>query len=220
MSIHILCLNVLLLTATCYPTAIPQIMLPYLARYAGKRGNAIYLCMCNILYVILCVISLMVLPKRLPVLLPASALWYLAAVITGAVVIYLEYLIGKGIMMLQGKKVKGFAVNSSWQNASAFVTGSTIVLAVLEEWNFRLVWNETLVEQIGLPVCIFVLLSGVFYAMNHLYFGIETFLQKLITGFILALLYVFSGEVILIPVLAHVLQNVLIIIMGRSRKIE
>ena len=222
MSIHILCLNILLLAATCYPTAIPQIMLPYLARYAGKKGNAIYLCMCNILYAVLCVITLVVLeePSSLHIKAPIAVWWYFFAM--GAVIglILLGFFIGKMIMFLQGIKVKGFSINSGWQNASIFVFVCTVVLAVLEEVNFRMVWNEVLVEQIGLPVYVFILFSAFFYAVNHLYYGVITFLQKFVTGIILTLFYIFSGQAIIIPVLAHVLQNIVILILGRSRSVE
>ncbi len=220
MSIHILCLNILLLATTCYPTAIPQIMLPYLARYAGKNGNAIYLCMCNILYTVLCVICLLVLKEPLSIKAPSAIWWYFVAAGAGVGLIFLEFFIGKLVMRLQGKKVKGFSVNNGWQNAGVVVFVCTILLAMFEEFNFRMVWNEVMVNQIGLSVYGFVLLSAAFYAVNHLYYGAITFLQKFITGVILALFYVFSGGAIIIPVLTHFLQNLMVLILGRSRNIE
>lgn len=168
----------------------------------------------------MCLISLLVLQGTLSIKEPNSVWWYVVAIGSGGGLILLEIIVGKFVMFLRGKETRGISINNSWQNANGLIFVFTITLAIFEEINFRMVWNEVTIMQIGLPVYVFVIMSAAFYAVNHLYYGFETFLQKFVTGIILAFFYVFSGEAIIIPILVHVFQNLIILIWGRSREGE
>lgn len=220
MSIHILCLNILLLCATCYPAAIPQIFLPYLSRYAGKKSNTIYLFGCNILYLVLFLISLTIVSVPVEFISGKSIWWYGVAILSGGFIIALEFGVGKSVMALEGKKTKGISLNASYKDVSMLTCVLTLLLAICEEVIFRWVWGAVLLHQLGVPVWGFVLLSAFFYAINHLYYGMETFIQKLVTGILFTLLFYLSGNHILIPMLAHIMQNLILLIAGRSRKSE
>ena len=87
-------------------------------------------------------------------------------------------------------------------------------IAVTEKLIFRLVWINILTMIFGFSIIAGVLFSVIIYALNHMYYGINTVVQKLISGTVYFLLFVMSGGMILAPILCHMTQNIIVVGIG------
>jgi hypothetical protein len=56
-----------------------------------------------------------------------------------------------------------------------------------------------------------VALTAAGYGLNHLYFGALTVFQKTVTGVLFGALFLACGHSLLVPVTAHVVQNLLVL---------
>ena len=56
-----------------------------------------------------------------------------------------------------------------------------------------------------------IVLCTVIYALNHIYFGLQALPQKIVSGLIYVCLYYYSGMAILVPILAHSVQNLTLV---------
>ncbi len=215
MSTPILYHNLLVLLATVYPVSLPQIATNFIPRQAAKHSNTIYLASSVFVCTLLLTVSSVLVPLgaiNLSIDLP----WLLIALALAPLLIGMELVVGAVVMKLSGLGIKGWGVNANWVKVSGVAFAFTLALAVLEELLFRQLWSVILVTNIGLPFWGFVLISSVAYGFNHLYYGLTTFLQKVATGVILAMLFWYSGGIIM-PIIAHTLQNAIILIWGRCR---
>lgn len=137
--------------------------------------------------------------------------WMLAAVAASVALILLEYLIGLTVLLAQGKRpTKGIAVHSAWARPGFGLWFSTLLYALLEELLFRCALGYILMESLNAPWYVFVAVSTVLYALNHLRLGGVTVLQKLPAGLCFSMLFIHSGSM-LAPMAAHVLQNAVIL---------
>lgn len=216
MSTPILYHNLLVLLATIYPVSLPQIATNFIPRQAVKHSNTIYLAGSVFVCTMLLAVSSSLVPMgklntsfELP--------WLIVAVVLAPLLIGLELLIGAVVMKFFGVAIIGWGVSTNWVKVSGIVFALTLVLAILEELLFRQLWGVILVGNLGLPIWGYVLISSVVYGFNHLYYGLTTFVQKIATGVILALLFWYSGGAILMPIIVHTLQNAIILVWGRCR---
>ncbi len=217
MNIRILCLNILYLMGTCYTAAIPQIFLPLIKKKTHRRANDYYLLCCCGVYIFLIFMSIMVI-DNFEVEFSLPSIWWIGIIIAApAVIIAMEYLIGIIALMFEGKKAKGFSVNTNWKGCSAIGFVATLMIGTLEEIMYREVWADIILYNMSLSIGLFCVLSSCFYAMNHIYFGYTVFVQKLFTGIILSALYIISGYCITVPVTIHILQNLAILLVGRRK---
>lgn len=213
MNTPILYHNLLVLLATVYPVSLPQIATNFIPRSAAKHSNIIYLAGSVFVCGFLLFVSSSLVPLKVSLALETT--WLIIAIASAPLLIALELLVGAGIMKLSGVPIGGWAVNSNWVKVSGVGFLLTLALAILEELLFRQLWSGILIVNLGLPIWGYIVISSVAYGFNHLYYGLSTFLQKVSTGTILALLFWYSGGVILIPIIAHTLQNAIILIWGR-----
>jgi membrane protease YdiL (CAAX protease family) len=88
-----------------------------------------------------------------------------------------------------------------------------VVIAVAEEVVFRGVGQHLLERVLLWPAVPAIALTAAVYGLNHLYFGNLTVLQKVSTGVLYGALYDLSGRAVLVPVIAHVLQNLVVLLV-------
>lgn len=207
--------SLLVLLATIYPVSLPQVAANFIPRSVAKHSNIIYLAGSVFVCALLLVVSSFLIPFDMDFTLKST--WLTAAIVAAPLLIGLEILVGAGVMKLSGVSVGGWGVNANWARVSGLGFLLTLGLAILEELIFRQLWFIILVVNLGLPVWGFILISSVAYGFNHLYYGLSTFLQKMSTGIILALLFWYSGGVIFFPAITHTLQNAIILILGRRK---
>lgn len=214
MSIPILCRNLLVLLATIYPVSLPQIAANFTKKSTGKNSQEIYLASSVFISVFLLLLSWALIQQPDFVTLPSSYIWFFLAVAAAPLLIILEYIVGAILLVAKRIRASGLAVNANWTRLSKAGCIFTILLAIVEELIYRQLWSVIILDNLGLHVAGFILISSFVYGFNHLYYGFSTFLQKAVSGVILSLLYLLSGRSILIPLVAHSLQNAVILLMG------
>lgn len=137
--------------------------------------------------------------------------WYLFLIspVIGCCNVWIEYLVVGISFVVNGKKwpkLKPTSVYSGKWSWCGFVL--IFIAASLEEIVFRQVMIQGIFKQWQLSIWIGVLISSLLYAINHVYFGRFTVIQKFISGLFFSLLFVWSGNNILIPILSHCAQNI------------
>ncbi len=218
MNIHILCHSLLVLLATVYPVSIPQIALNFTRGYPRKNQQVSYLMNCVIVSSVLFLLSWLLIPMRGKIVITPEIIWYLIAIVSAPALIAIELAVGGIMLRLSKIKVKGISINANWSRISAVGCILTVLLAIIEELIYRQLWSTVIIDNLNWGTGVFVFISSVVYGLNHLYYGFTTFLQKTISGIIFAVLFLLSGGCILVPLIAHSLQNIIILIMGRCKK--
>lgn len=109
-------------------------------------------------------------------------------------------------------------VHSDWSNADWKLWMATMVYALIEEILYRSAFAYILLDYLNMPIWIFVTVSSLTYALNHLRLGINVVSQKCVTGALYAILYIISGRSILAVVLAHEFQNILVLLIGNIQR--
>ncbi|QSZ27196.1 CPBP family intramembrane metalloprotease [Aceticella autotrophica] len=146
--------------------------------------------------------------------LPKSYYWYIIAIIVAPMLIFLEYMTGYICIILSGNTPRGISVNKYWQRQNIIITIFIILIALFEELIFRKIWFDILSSSFGFSILATILLTSLIYGLNHLYFGIYTVLQKIISGALLGTLFCLSGGSVAISFIAHGLENLLISVIG------
>lgn len=152
------------------------------------------------------------------------SLWfYPVAIVAGFVIITLEICTGALLFFIQnGKLPEGIRVHESYsgaRNITIIDIIAVVIFVLLEEIVLRQVAYNTLVS-IGLPdkdfVLMIVLLSSI-YAVNHVTFSINAVFQKFFSGVVFVLLYLLSGNSLIVPVTAHMVQNLFLLLRTERR---
>lgn len=112
---------------------------------------------------------------------------------------------------------RGLALTGFWRHGLSF-SGHVllVVIAVGEEIVYRGVWLSILLLW-GLSVPTAVLMSSLAYGLNHLAFGSTTVISKTVTGSLYCSLYILGGRSIWLPIITHVLQNIMLFVLARER---
>jgi membrane protease YdiL (CAAX protease family) len=88
-----------------------------------------------------------------------------------------------------------------------------LLLGAAEEVIFRGVGQHLLTHVFGWPAAAAIALMALVYGLNHLYFGWLTVGQKAVTGLLFGALYQACGQAVLVPVLAHLTQNLVVLLV-------
>lgn len=81
-----------------------------------------------------------------------------------------------------------------------------VLIAIGEEVFFRLIWLGGMIAA-GVPAPAALTVSSIAYGLNHLFAGGASAVAKSATGALYGALYLLGGESIVLPIVAHVLQN-------------
>jgi len=147
------------------------------------------------------------------------AVFYFIALVFVPVCLLLEYILNViYIYFTTGKIYKGITLHSAWKTKPSITYLLLLTLiAGGEELIYRQVWFAILAGTFHLPVIVIILITSLFYGLNHLYFGLNSVLAKFISGCVYGGLYVLSGYSILVPIITHVLQNLILIFITREK---
>lgn len=214
MNTHILFLNVLILIATAFSNIFIQSIIMAIT---GKELNStVKISKYIILYYLIIVISLGLIDEvNILSSLPLKLNWIiLISIPLSFIILFLELVpsILKAKLMNYRLDIK---LSDKWCGEKGTIFILVVIIAMLEEIIFRGVWYEVLVNLMNLKFYIFILLSSVFFGINHMWFGRGVFLQKIISGACFSIIYVISGNLLLV-LLTHIIEN--IIILGRYNK--
>jgi hypothetical protein len=147
-----------------------------------------------------------------------TAAFVAAAVLLGALALLVEY----GIHALAsyrryGKFPRGIALPGLWRRRFSttdhLLTG---MIMVGEEFLYRGIWFSVLLS-LGLPTLAAVGISSLAYGLNHLAFGSTSVISKTVTGLLYCTLYFAGGQSLWLPIVSHVLQNILLFYLTKER---
>lgn len=87
---------------------------------------------------------------------------------------------------------------------------SIVLAAAAEELVFRQIIIGGICTELGWGLLAGVIVSSTLYGMNHVYFGPFSVIQKCSSGLVYSMLFVAGGQRILLPILCHILQNIIL----------
>lgn len=137
--------------------------------------------------------------------------WLAAAAAVGCLAPAIEFGVGALAVLGRGQKVGRIGLHQLAATGSALAVVGAVGVAVAEEILFRGVGLHLLGQVLGWPIAAAVALTAVVYGLNHLYFGWVTVGQKIVTGVAFGALYELGGHSVLVPVVAHVAQNLVVL---------
>jgi len=173
-------------------------------------------------YVIIVALVLMIQPAAiLDFHAPTSFWWYIAAPLIGIACIGLEYLVGMGILYLKtGTLVTRAGVHHTYTGPSkiSFFDVLFIVLFVIgEELLLRQMLYRILANDFELAIGLVIAVCVLVYALNHVTFGVQSMIGKLFSGFVYVMVYQLAGLAVIIPILAHITQNLSLLTLARRK---
>ncbi|MFC1670415.1 CPBP family intramembrane glutamic endopeptidase [Spirochaetota bacterium] len=154
-----------------------------------------------------------------------ALLFYPIAFIAGIISIALEYFTGALLIFFKTKQFpRGFNIHAVYSGSKINIIDILIIilLVIAEELVFRQVLFSFFFTGIKLSLWLAVILCTLIYAGIHIYFGLKTIPQKIVSGLLYVCLFYFSGMSIIIPIITHCVQNLslVVITMIRERKIQ
>jgi membrane protease YdiL (CAAX protease family) len=149
---------------------------------------------------------------------PVDWRWYAAAVAFGCLAPVLEWAVGAAPVAIRHRRLAGIGLHRLAGARSVWAVLAVVVVAAAEEVLFRGVGLHMLERVLGWPVAAALGVTSVVYGLNHLYFGALTIAQKTVTGVGFGLLYLLGGHNVLVPLVAHALQNVVVLTMLPRRE--
>jgi len=147
-----------------------------------------------------------------------SGLWVLAAVLMPIIVMTVEYVIhGVAFYWTTGKIPAWFSVHQMGRKQLTVQDCALFAVVVIgEEIVYRGIGISVLRESFAFPWAISIVISSLAYGLNHLAFGGLSFVSKAAAGVFYGTLYVLGGQSILLPILAHGLQNTALFALARD----
>lgn len=217
-------LDLLILLAAIYPARFGATLGVLVASWRlGRRGrpggapeSAVAMLPWLVLPLALIVLATqMVRPELLQLageLPPIGLMIALAAV---PLALFVEYLVTAAATYRPGMPFfRGMDLQAIWQGKLRVLDHVFLVLiAVGEELVYRQIWIGSLVRSFGVPPFVALVLSSLGYGLNHLYFGPLSVASKTLMGLIYGGLFFYGGYNIWLPILAHVLQNSLLLVL-------
>ncbi|BCB91918.1 CPBP family glutamic-type intramembrane protease [Phytohabitans suffuscus] len=150
-------------------------------------------------------------PMRWDLLSPVGWHWYAVAVAFGCLAPALEWGAAAAVLAVRHRRLPGIALHRLAGGGSVLVVLAAVGAAAAEEVLFRGVGLHLLERVLGWPAAAAVAVTAVVYGLNHLYFGPLTVAQKALTGVGFGVLYLLGGHNVLVPLVAHVVQNVVVL---------
>lgn len=161
-----------------------------------------------------------------------DVLGIMTATVLGIVCICIEYLAGVLLTLFFTRqrvfKLSVHSVYSDTQKADMWDVVFIGVFVILEELVFRTAVINILFG-LEFPTVVIVVIAISVFALNHVQWGLFALIQKMFSGCVFVLLYLLFDYNILIPVIAHCVQNYTLLwlrkperleILGRRRKNE
>ena len=217
MSIPTLYLDFLILASSVYPSGFSYSLFTLTRRNARVITTA-FLALLVLPYLLVALGVWFARPELL-IFRGANALLLLLALFTALLALIIEYGIHAAAVYATTGRVPGtITVQRFWQRGLTSKDHLLLLLiAVGEEILYRMIWFGVLHYSFQLPVGAAVAISSLAYGLNHLAFGFVSVVSKTITGAIYCLLYLLGGQSVLLPILAHAVQNVVLFQLTKER---
>lgn len=123
-------------------------------------------------------------------------------------------------LIFKNKKQSSFFINSSAQNIPKkkidFLLLIIFGIPILEEIVFR-GFIISYLQIFEIPLVYVILISGIAYGVNHIFYGRVAVIQKIVTGIILGILFYLTGFSLFAPIITHIGSNTLILLIRYLR---
>lgn len=175
----------------------------------GKKNTYFYTILGNVVINVLLIALVFLVARDTYFYLNATpAYMYLIAPLAGILCIVLEYAVGAIQFLFKNKKMPNYRVHSFYDiKVGTALIALIVALVVCEELLLRQFIFTIFYNIMGLGLILSILLCALIYSLNHLYFGVNTLIQKFVSGLVYTLLFYISGLSIVIPIIAHLVQN-------------
>ena len=152
-----------------------------------------------------------------------SLLGLLFAVVCGVFCILIEYIVGVLLTYLSTKRwIFKISVHSVYGNTNKIDIWDILsvgTFVILEELIFRSAIINVL-SEFELSMVLIAIVAIAVFALNHVHWGLFVFVQKLFSGAVFVLLYMTFSNNIIVPVVAHLVQNFALLWLSRRIKNE
>lgn len=211
---HIHYLKIIIITClVCFPSAFvffgSAVQLP---KCSIARKNAIMIC--AVYGILISIVSGMGCLKNIRYDLSK---WIFVGAGFGIIVIFIEFMMAQLKAKMEfGNFAKKVSPPKSYLESFSIINVFLIILAAsFEEILFRQIIIVELYSTIaGWGMIIGIVLSCILYAINHVYFGVFAVIQKIASGLIFSSLFIVSEYNVLVPIMAHCVQNLVLYIYG------
>lgn len=211
MSSHTHSLSVLVLLCAAFPAQLFRVVAAMAGGGPARSGRSLWTLWLPGAFVLVALLLWYVAPATGLTRLPSSWLWILVAVLAGVAALVLEVAAAVLPARLRGRRTGGVRLHQGWTDRGALALAGVLVIAAAEEVIFRGIGLYLLAQQLAVPVAVAVAVTALGYGLNHLYFGWSTVGQKTLTGVLYGGLFVASGYSLLVPAVAHLVQNLVVL---------
>jgi membrane protease YdiL (CAAX protease family) len=216
MTVHTPSLDLLVLTASAFPTQL--VSLP--AQFGVRRSE---LWIVPVAVWLTCALALTLSSQPVVLVGDDPSRWIGIALVAGGAVLLVELLVGSvWSWVATGRRPSGVELAEGVTGVGTPLALSTAVTGFGEETLFRGVWLAVLLGAFGWPAIAVGALVTVVYALNHAHLGLDIVVQKLCAGAIFFAL-AYAGGGVLAAGIAHVVENLLIaflpLLQMRARRV-
>ena len=216
MSSHTLYLDGAIIAAVAYPAGVGYSL--YTSLWGEPRQISNGLLAMLALPCALVVPAVYILRPELIVLTGASVIWLAAAAALAPLALASEWIIHGAVLWRRtGRRPSGIGVQPFW---TPHMTGLGHLLLALvaigEELFYRAIWIGLLIS-LGAGAPLALVISSIAYGLNHLSFGATSVAAKSVTGLLYGALYLAGGQSLALPIVAHVVQNIVVLELARPR---
>lgn len=214
----------ILMASACYPAGFSH------ALYTQWKGpvraiSTDYLAFLVVPFVAVGTVACALRPDLLPLLTWIHVTWIhglnvrliLAAILLVPLALGIEYLIGLLLVFFasggRGPLLRRVTLPSFWSRRLSVADYLLLGLVVVgEEIFYRGLWLGALHTTFGMPIIAALIVSSLAYGLNHLAFGPTSVGTKAVSGALYGGLYLMGHENLLLPILAHGLQNLTLLL--------
>nr|WP_242568123.1 CPBP family intramembrane glutamic endopeptidase [Clostridium botulinum] len=126
----------------------------------------------------------------------------------------MEIIVGYIVIGVSDKTLPKFKISLAFTKTNINVIILSVFIGIFEEVVYRQLWFNILFKDFKLHIVVVFIITSFVYALNHIFLGRQVFFQKILAGVIYGGLFYFSGFNILIPIIAHCLENTVILLKG------
>lgn len=216
MSTHTLYLDGAIVASVAYPAGVGYSL--YTSLWGAPRQISVGLLGMLALPFMLVVPAVYALRPDLIVLTGPPMPWLASAVLLAPLAVACESAVQSiFVWHTTGRFPRAITVQSFWKpRLGGFGHILLALIAVGEELFYRAIWIGLLLS-LGVDTPVALLVSSAAYGFNHLSFGVSAVAAKTLTGVLYGAIYLAGDRSIVLPIVAHVLQNVLVLEIARRR---
>ncbi|MGJ0907897.1 CPBP family intramembrane glutamic endopeptidase [Clostridium botulinum] len=212
MNIRTQCLNLLILLVTFNPIVLAQLFLNNEKSYNESLKKSLKIL--AIIYIIILIGIFVISQEKFYINIDNNYYWYIIAVIFVPLTIILQIIVGYIVIGVSDKTLPKLKISLAFTKTNINVIILSVFIGIFEEVVYRQLWFNILFKDFKLYIVVVFIITSVVYALNHIFLGKQVFFQKILAGVVYGGLFYFSGFNILIPIIAHCLENTVILLKG------